>query len=158
CLLSSVSYITSEPMQVIGSLVVLIVVSILAAGCGGSSPDTTTTVASMTDGSDVVFGRGSVPDTVPDSFPIPDGAVVGATLVDADRGLTEMILTFPTAVDAVVTYYEKNLPARGYKITRSDGTGSDRAIEFDGEGIDGVIRLKVGGSGVSAASVRLTVA
>ena len=58
-----------------------------------------------------MFGRGSVPDTVPQSFPIPDEAVVGATLVDTNRGLTEMILTLPATVDAVVTYYEENLPS-----------------------------------------------
>lgn len=103
-----------------------------------------------------MFGRGSVPDAVPGSFPIPDEAVIGATLVDTNRGLTEMILTFPAVVDTVVTYYEENLPVRGYEITSSDGTDGEWALEFNGEGVDGVIRIKAGGSGVSSASVRLT--
>ncbi len=134
----------------------LIAMSLFASGCGDSSAGTATTVASTIDGPGVVFGRGSVPDAVPGSFPIPDEAVIGATLVDTNRGLTEMILTFPAVVDAVVTYYEENLPVRGYEITVSDGTDGDWAMEFNGEGVDGVIRIKAGGSGVSSASVRLT--
>lgn len=126
-----------------------IVVSLLVVGCGDSSEETA-------GGSGVVFGRGSIPDTVPDSFPIPDEAVVGGTLVDTDRGLTELILTFPAAADAVATYYVENLPLRGYEITSSDGTDGEWALEFFGEGIDGVIRIKTGGNGVSSATVRLT--
>ncbi|MCL1692426.1 MAG: hypothetical protein M3096_01960 [Actinomycetia bacterium] len=132
----------------------LIVMVLVAAGCGGSSEDTTTTADG--DASGVVFGRGSVPETVPDSFPIPDEAVIGATLIDTNRGLTEMIITFPAAVEAVVMYYEDNLPLGGYEITESDGTDGEWAMKFNGEGIDGEIRIKAGGSGVSSATVRLT--
>ena len=87
---------------------------------------------------------------------LPDQAVIGATLVDTNRGLTEMIITLPAAVEAVVTYYEENLPLRGYEITSSDGTDGAWVIEFSGEGIDGVISIKAGGSGLSSATVRLT--
>ncbi len=140
--------------RLLTALAALIVMALVAAGCGGSSEDTTTTADG--DASGVVFGRGSVPETVPDSFPIPDEAVIGATLIDTNRGLTEMIITFPAAVEAVVTYYEDNLPLGGYEITKSDGTDGEWAMEFNGEGIDGVIRIKAGGSGVSSATVRLT--
>jgi hypothetical protein len=136
------------------ALAALVVVALVAAACGGSSEDTTATADA--DASGVVFGRGSVPDTVPDSFPIPDEAVIGATLIDTNRGLTEMIITFPASVEAVVTFYEVNLPLSGYEIASSDGTDGDWAMEFNGEGIDGVIRIKAGGSGVSSATVRLT--
>jgi hypothetical protein len=133
-----------------------IVVALLATGCGDSSADTITTVATDAATSGVVFGRGSVPDAVPDSFPIPDEANIGATLVDTNRGLTEMILTFPAAVEPVAAYYEENLPERGYEVTSSGGTDGEWVLEFNGEGIDGVIRITAGGSGVSAATVRLT--
>ena len=128
-------------------------IALTATACGESSDETTTTIA---DSSGVVFGRGSVPDTVPDSFPIPDQARVGATLVDANRGLTEMILTFPANVDAVVDYYEENLPPRGYEITLSEGSDAEWLMEFNGEGVDGVLRVKTGGSGIAAATVQLT--
>ncbi|MGB9358606.1 MAG: hypothetical protein WCC01_08620 [Acidimicrobiia bacterium] len=131
----------------------VLVVALLATACDGSSDETTTTIA---DSSAVVFGRGTIPETVPDSFPVPDQARIGATLVDANRGLTEMILTFPADVGAVVDYYEENLPARGYEVTTSEGTDADWLIEFNGDGIDGVLRVTTGGSGIAAATVQLT--
>lgn len=134
------------------AVVLLGVVSMVTA-CDDSSAETTTTAA---DPSGVVFGRGSIPEAVPSSFPVPDQARVGATLVDANRDLTEMILTFPADTGAVADYFEENLPARGYAITASDGTEAEWLIEFTGEGLEGVIRVKTGGSGLSAATVQLT--
>jgi hypothetical protein len=132
---------------------VLLAVALTVNACDNSSVETTVTT---TDHSGVVFGRGSVPAAVPSSFPVPDQARVGATLVDANRGLTEMILTFPADTAAVTDYYAANLPQRGYEITTSDGTDAEWLIEFTGEGLVGVIRVKSGGSGVSAATVQLT--
>lgn len=103
-----------------------------------------------------MFGRGSVPGTVPESFPIPDEAVVGATLVDADRGLTELILTFPAGTAAVVDYYEENLPLRGYQITDSRGTETAWRLDFSDDVVDGVVSVQTGGSGVAAAAVQFT--
>ncbi|MGB5533588.1 MAG: hypothetical protein WBN71_10835 [Acidimicrobiia bacterium] len=122
-----------------------------AAGCGGLLDETTSTT-----GSELVFGRGSVPETVPLSFPIPDEAVVGATLVDADRGLTELILTFPAGTPAVVDYYEENLPLRGYQITDSRGTETEWRLDFSDDVVDGVVSVQAGGSGVAAAAVQFT--
>lgn len=127
-------------------------IALIAGACGGSSAETTT----MADTSGVLFGRGSVPETVPDSFPIPGEAVVGATLVDSNRGLTEMILTFPADVAAVVSYYEENLPARGHEIASSAGTETEWQIRFDGEGPHGVITIKTGGNGVASAVVEFS--
>ena len=134
-------------------VVALLAIALTATACGDSSGETTTTTA---DPSGVVFGRGSVPETVPNSFPVPDQARVGTTLVDANRRLTEMILTFPADTAAVVDYYEENLPLRGYEIATSDGTDAEWLIEFAGEGFEGVIRVKTGGSGVAAATLQLT--
>jgi hypothetical protein len=131
----------------------VLAVALIANGCTGSSDTTTTTIA---DRARVEFGRGSIPDTVPDSFPVPDQARVGATLVDSNRNRTEMVLTLPANVEAVVDYYEENLPPRGYDISLSKGTDTDWLIEFTGEGFDGVIRVKTGGSGLAAATVELT--
>jgi len=131
----------------------VLTVALIATACDSPSDEATTTTV---DASGVVFGRGTIPETVPDSFPVPDQTRVGATLIDSNRSLTEMILTFPANVDAVVDYYEENLPARGYEITTSEGTDADWLIEFNGDGTDGVLRVKTGGSGVAAATVQLT--
>jgi len=137
--------------RLIVPVVAIAAVAFGATACGGSSTDTTATT-----GSEAVFGRGSVPETVPESFPIPDEAVVGATLVDATRGLTEMILTFPADTAAVVEYYEENLPSRGYRITDSDGTETEWGIDFSNDAVEGVMSVQTGGSGVAAAAVQFT--
>jgi hypothetical protein len=125
---------------------------LVAGACDGPSAPTTTEAAA----SSVVFGRGSVPDTVPSSFPIPDEAVIGATLVDANRGLTEMILNFPADVDAVVAYYEENLPARGFEIGASAGTETEWQIEGEGEGVSLLVTVRTFGNGVASATVELS--
>jgi len=132
-----------------------IVLALTGVGCGGASTDTTD-AATADDGSGISFGKGEVPATVPASFPIPDEAVVGTTLVDANRGLTEMVLTFPASLSAVVTYYEENLPSRGYEISASDGSGSQWGIEFEGDGVSGTIAINAEGNGISSAAVQLT--
>jgi len=129
----------------------VLAVALIATACDSPSDESTTI-----DASGVVFGRGTIPETVPTSFPVPDEARVGATLIDSNRNLTEMILTFPANVDAVVDYYEENLPARGYEISTSEGTDADWLIEFNGDGVEGVLRVKTGGSGLAAATVQLT--
>ena len=132
-------------------VVFLALVTAVAAGCGGSASDTTSP-----DGPEVEFGRGAVPETVPGRFPIPDEAVVGATLVDAGRGLTEIILTFPAGTAAVVDYYEANLPPNGYTIVDSHGSETDWRIVFADDATDGVVSVQTGGSGVAAAAVQFT--
>lgn len=132
-------------------IVLALSVALLAAGCGDSTTETTSP-----GGSGVEFGKGTVPETVPDSFPIPDQAVVGTTLVDAGRGVTEMVLTFPAGAAAVVEYYDENLPARGYEIASSDGTETKWRIDFEGDGLTGFIVVNAEGNGVSSATVRLT--
>jgi len=130
---------------------IVVVVTIVAAACGGSSADTTST-----DGSQVVLGRGTVPQTVPESFPIPEEVVVGATLIDPTRGITEMILTFPADTPAVVDYYEQNLPPRGYTIASSGGSETEWRIDFSDDAVSGVVSVQTGGSGVAAAAVQFT--
>lgn len=131
--------------------IIVAVVAIVAAACGGSSAETTSTA-----GSEVVLGRGSIPQTVPESFPIPEEGVVGATLIDPARGITEMILTFPADTPAVVDYYEQNLPPHGYTIASSDGSETEWRIEFSDDAVDGVMSVQTGGSGVAAAAVQFT--
>jgi len=142
-----------RPIVIAVSIVALV---LLAASCSSSGADTSTTIAVSDDGSGVVFGRGSVPATVPDSFPIPDGAVVGATLIDTNRGITEMVLNLPASFDASVTYYEKNLPISGYEVTSSGGSEVDWEIVFIGGDADGVVGVKAAGNGLSSVSVQLT--
>jgi hypothetical protein len=67
-----------------------------------------------------------------------------------------MILNFPADVDAVVAYYEENLPVRGYEIGASAGTETEWQIESEGEGVYLVVTVRTFGNGVASATVELS--
>lgn len=140
--------------------------AIVAAACTGSGEDETTpsttespTTAVASGGAqNVEFGSGSIPETLPAEFPVPDEAVIGTTLIDRSRNNTEVLLTMPADVLEVKGYYEENLPGRGFEVATSDGTDTSWLIEFSGGGGAGVIRISTGGAGVSVAAVQFTTA
>lgn len=151
--------------DVIVAMVALI--AVLLAACSGDTTDepdvaTTTTVtesaasSGQQDGQqDVEFGRGQLPATVPADFPIPDQAVVGSTMVDRIRDLTEAVVIYPADVPEVVRYYETNLPELGYTIDESSGTEANWTIEFSTDASSGELRLSVGGASLTQGVLRV---
>ena len=151
-----------------GNLLIAIVavIAVLLGACSGESSTsepreaapTTTLVessASQDTDQDLVFGRGQLPDTVPAGFPIPDQAVIGSTMVDRTRDLTEIIVTYPAEVPEVVQFFESNLPALGYSIDMSSGTDARWVIEFSSDGSTGELILSVGGVGTTQSTLSI---
>lgn len=144
-------------------LIVLIAALALVLGACTDSSDpadetTTTTVTESADGSDeqLVFGSGEMPPTVPEDFPFPDQAVIGTTMIDRTRDLTEVIATYPANVVEVVDFFETNLPGAGYVIVTSDGTDGSWEMTFEKDDLTGSLVLDTGGSGLSQGTIRLT--
>jgi len=144
-------------------IAVVAIVAVLLAGCTGEDADTssTTTTSTTTEASsgsgDLVFGSGVMPPTVPADLPIPEQAVIGSTLVDTPRGLTEVIVTYPADVTAVVDFYTTNLPALSYVIDSSSGSDAKWEIEFSKDDVSGVIVVSTAGSGLSAGALTIVV-
>lgn len=111
---------------VIGSMV-------LATACSDDEPATSST--------GVEFGSGSLPSTVPEGFPIPEGAVISSTLVDWDRGNTEVVFRIAAEPAAVILFYDQNLERTGYAVTSSEGDATMRVIVFNGNGIAGELDI-----------------
>lgn len=108
-----------------------LVLALLLAACGGDDAATTTTIDP---GEDMILSSGTLPETVPEDFPIPDEAVVGSTLVVRSTGTTEVILRLPVEVPVAVSYFEQNLELRGFELATSEATsdgGWDMAIVRD---------------------------
>ncbi len=82
-------------------------------GCGGTEEAD----AEPESGGGLELGSGELPSSVPDDFPVPEVAVVGATLIDPARGLTEMNLRLPSSAQAATEYFTQNLETRGYTVT-----------------------------------------
>ena len=137
------------PIQRIGKAAFLALLAtslLLVAACSDDEPTTSST--------GVEFGSGSLPPTVPESFPIPEGAVISSTLVNWDTGFTEVIYRVPAQPAAVILFYGQNLERTGYTTISSEGDATMRTIEFEGNGIAG--ELEIGPEGLEATRVVLT--
>jgi hypothetical protein len=137
-------------------IALVMAIAVIAAACTSSSdtaaPETTT---STFDFPELEFGRGAVPASVPASWPTPDGAVIGATMIDGTRRLTEIIMTYPAVVTDVSDYYTTNLPVLGYDVTGVSGSDGTATIEFTGNGVTGTIMLAAGGTGLTAGTIQM---
>ena len=148
--------------MVVAVLAVVATIGLSACDSGNSgtttsmAPETTTTEVSGGDDDPVVFGRGELPATVPSGFPIPAEAVVGTTMIDRINDVTEVALTYPTTVVAVVDYFEANLVAVGYSVDESAGSDGDWTITVShSDGPGGPFRVVTAGSGVSQGAIRV---
>ncbi len=143
-------------------LTLIVSLALLGAACSGSTTITTGTEAPATTTVDpaarVIFGSGSVPETMPTEFPIPDGAVIGSTLIDRNRDLTEMIVRVTSDVAALTDFYATNLPGRGFTVDFSEKEGAGWKLEFSSEAGAGTVAISDGGRGVAQAVVTFTVA
>ena len=140
--------------RILIALVVLI--AVVSAACTSSSDtDTPETTTTSFDFPELEFGRGVLPASVPTSWPTPDQAVIGATMMDGSRRLTEIVVTYPANVSDVAEYYTTNLPVLGYEVTSTSGGDAAMTIEFSGNGVSGTIMLSTGGTGLSAGTIRM---
>jgi hypothetical protein len=132
-------------------LAVLVAVSV--AACSGDDGASTTTLASE---GDVVLGSGTLPDTVPDDFPIPPEAVIGSTLVAVGTGTTEVILRLPSSIEASIVYFEQRLDIDGYDVVSSEAeSGTSWSIEFERDDLTGSLRLSSPGTDVTEVVLTL---
>jgi len=123
-----------------GVLQLAVTVTLLAAaGCGGdASPD------------GIVVGRGVIPETIPEGFPIPAGATIGETSMDRDANTTVVDLTTVGNLVSAVSTYTIGLVSSGYIVDRSEGQGDGWVIRFSRQDLRGTIALTPGPDGVGA--------
>jgi len=137
-------------------IALVVVIAVVAAACTSSSDsagsETTTT---SFDFPDLEFGRGVLPASVPASWPTPVQAVIGTTMLDGTRRLTEIVVTYPSAVPDVSAYYATNLPALGFEVTSTSGSDGVVTIEFSGNGITGSIVLSAAGTGLTGGTIQM---
>ncbi|MCL1587288.1 MAG: hypothetical protein M3092_02635 [Actinomycetia bacterium] len=137
-------------------IAVVAVIAVIAGACTSNSdstaPETTTTTF---DFPELEFGRGVLPASVPALWPTPDESVIGATMMDGTRRLTEIVVTYPATVSDVASYYTTNLPVLGFEVTDASGTDGKFTIEFSGNGVTGTIVLTTGGTGLTAGTIQM---
>ena len=126
-------------LHVLRPLVVTTALLMTAWGCGGdTSPD------------GVVIGSGVIPETMPEGFPIPAGAVIGETSMDRDAKTTVVDLTTEGSLVSAVSAFTIGLVSSGYIVDQSEEQGDDWVIRFSRQDLRGTIALESGDDGVGA--------
>jgi hypothetical protein len=118
---------------------------LLVVACGG-------------DDEAVEFEEGRIPDSVPRDFPVPEGAVIGATMVDPVNSRTEFSLTVESELPSLVQFFTISLVNQGYVIERSQGTSQTSwHMSFRRGDLSGEILVSSDGARGSQAIVILDV-
>jgi hypothetical protein len=95
----------------------------------------------------VVFGEGEIPANVPKDFPMPEGGVIGSTLVDHINHKTEFSIQLSQDLETVAKYYDVELVNQGYVVTSSQPLSDTLyRIEFNSGELTGQVTVNsVGG-------------
>ena len=129
-----------------GATLMILSAMLLVVACGGD------------DDQAVEFEEGRIPDSVPRDFPVPEGAVIGATMVDAANARTEFSLTVDADLPSVVQFFTISLVNQGYVIERSQGTSQTSwHMSFRRGDLSGEILVSSEGGSASQAIVILDV-
>jgi hypothetical protein len=131
-------------------------VVLFVPGCSNGSGDTTaSSQVSAPSADDVVFGSGEIPGTLPGNFPIPQGSVVGSTMVVSKTGFTEVILRINADIELSVDFFDQGLSQAGFAI---DSSASDEydgwLIEYSDVSAKGAVRFVESAEGITQAVVR----
>lgn len=121
---------------------VVATLGLVATACGGDEP-----------AEPVEFGEGEVPESMPDSVPLPGGAVIGSTLIDRLNNRTEMALQARMEFEALVQFYSVELVGSGFLVQDSSGSASSWTIRFADGDLQGTVVISPAGLGVARAVV-----
>ncbi len=136
------------------AVLAVVAAALVISACSADDDAATTSVVPD---DDVVFGSGSLPDTLPSDFPVPDEAVIGSTLVVRSTGTTEVIMRVPVELAVAVTYFEQNLPARDFTILTSEANSDAAwAMEIERDDLSGTIDFKTGAPRVTEIVMAFT--
>jgi hypothetical protein len=139
------------------TIAITVVIAVVGAACTSGATGQAQAASTSSTTSFVLpeleFGRGSMPASIPKSFPVPDQAVIGATMMAGTRNVTEVVLTYPADLAAVVAYYTNNLPVVGYELGNSSGNGDSWSLKFSGENLTGEIRLETVASSLTTGTL-----
>ena len=119
---------------------------LVGAACGDDGGVTGSTEA-------IVFGEGTIPESVPDDIPIPPNSVVGTTLVDKVNNRTEFRLTIRAEATATVQFFQVGLVNQGYVINSSEGNAAEWTLTFSNGELRGTIFTTSQGQGLTTSVI-----
>lgn len=140
--------------------IALVVIALFTMGCSDDAGPSTTVPedTAITSAEDVVFGSGTLPETIPENFPLPQGSSVGSTMVVTKSGFTEAIIRIGADIGLTAEFFAQALEQAGFTVASSAAVDDGGwLIEFaDGES-PGTIELTEPLEGISQAVLRFNV-
>ena len=127
-------------------LLTAVAFAVAIAACGGDGGSNE---------GEIVFGSGEIPQTMPDDFPLPQGLVIGSTLIDGKNGVTEVTYNIPANRSSVQLFYEQNFPIAGYTVVSSEPVEPRYVVTFEKDELSGTVTIQEGIEGVSTVTVRV---
>ncbi len=121
----------------------LALIFVALASCGDSTAPT------------VIFGEGTIPPAIPDDFPVPDAAVIGATLIDTINTKSEFEFRTTAGLEALVQSLSLGLVDAGFVVDNSSGNAVQWSISFRRGSLEGSIELRFVEAAVSQGVVRV---
>ncbi len=91
-----------------------------------------------------------MPESIPDDFPVPANAAVGATMVDPVNNRTEVRLQMAGTVTSVIRFFEVGLVNQGYVVDSSTGSPVEWTLRFSDGPLDGRVVISQEDAGVIA--------
>lgn len=144
-------------------LLAVIAIVLISAACSDDPVATTTTTTAaagtaVSSPDDVVFGSGVMPDTIPSEFPIPQGSVLGSTMVVTKTGFTEVIIRLSAEIGVAAEFFNQGLEQAGFTVESSvaEADGGWRIEFLDGD-TPATIELTQSQAGISQAVLRYNV-
>ncbi|MCP4965156.1 MAG: hypothetical protein GY926_07960 [bacterium] len=134
----------------------VVVLALFGAACsGGEGSDTT--AANGDSSAEVVFGSGSLPETFPESFPMPTGSSVGSTMVVPESGFTEVVVRVSAEQAVTAKFFDQALAQNGFEVESSSDEAGTWVIVFSLDGSKGTIDIGEPVQGISQALVRYNI-
>lgn len=102
-------------------------------------------------------GAGQLPDTFPETFPLPDWAVIRNSYGVGSAAIVHLAFE-DRSLEDVVAFFDEELPAAGWEIVDRQGREQPVAferLEFTGHGHQGHIRIEADGSDDPGAFLRV---
>lgn len=138
---------------------VAVVLALIGGACNtkDDATDPTLTSGGVSSPDEVVFDSGVLPETVPESFPLPAGSAIGSTMVVTNTGFTEVIIRVAAELGVTAQFFEQGLEQNGFVVDNSGEGDGHWDIEFNLDGVKGTIDITEPQDAISQAVVRYNV-
>jgi hypothetical protein len=118
----------------------LLLLALAVAGCGGDGSEAKGSVGGALPACAAAGAASDLPAAFPAGFPLPEGTVIDSTRKEGGFSVAEGYVAGD--LEATADYFSEELPDAGYELGEGDAEEHEAETEFEGNGIDGRLKLR----------------